>query len=105
MLLKIPIQSFSDLITNSSSEVFCTINADKNILDQIKEILEVVIKDDYNWDESAPYLKYLPIFPSRRPLIRSTPPFRCLSMIGWMEARSLARMAAMRSLWSSTIAL
>ena len=52
-----------------------------------------------------PYLKYLPIFPSRRPLIRSTPPFRCLSMIGWMEARSLARMAAMRSLWSSTIAL
>lgn len=58
MLLKIPIQSFSDLITNSSSEVFCTINADKNILDQIREILEVVIKGDYGWDESTPCLKY-----------------------------------------------
>lgn len=54
----IPIQSFSDVITNSSSEVFCTINANKDVINQIRDILETVIKDDYDWDESTPHLRY-----------------------------------------------
>lgn len=47
----IPIQSFSDLITNSSSEVFCTIAADKNIIKQIDSILSTVIPSSYDDDE------------------------------------------------------
>lgn len=54
----IPIQSFSDLITNSSSEVFCTITAEKDILKQIMDILSVVIKDN-SYDEYEPTIEYL----------------------------------------------
>ena len=41
VLLRINIQSFSDVITNSSSEIFCTITGDdlKAIYDLLKPIL------------------------------------------------------------------
>lgn len=56
-MLRIPIQSVSDIITNSSSEVFCTINANKDTLEQINKILSRVIRY-YNYDECEPSLRY-----------------------------------------------
>lgn len=56
-MLLIPIQSVSDIITNSSSEVFCTITADKEVLDKINSILSRVISD-YGYSEDDPLLKY-----------------------------------------------
>lgn len=56
-MLLIPIQSVSDIITNSSSEVFCTITADKDVLEQIKDILSRVIKD-YGYSDCDPVLSY-----------------------------------------------
>ena len=58
MQVIIPIQSFSDLVTNSSSEVFCTINANENTLKQIMTILSGVIKND-SYDEYEPTIEYL----------------------------------------------
>lgn len=37
--IKIPIQSFSDIITNSSSELFAIINSDNDTLDKIYELV------------------------------------------------------------------
>ena len=41
-MIKIPIQSFGDIITNSSSETFCTITSDEK-LDDIFKALTVII--------------------------------------------------------------
>ena len=38
----IPIQSYSDIITNSSSELFCTITSEKH-LKEIYEILDIIV--------------------------------------------------------------
>ena len=56
-MLVIPIQSISDIITNSSSEVFCTITADKDTLEQINDILSRVITD-YDYSEDDPVLSF-----------------------------------------------
>lgn len=56
-MLIIPIQSISNIITNSSSEVFCTITADKDTLEQINDILSRVITD-YDYSEDDPVLSY-----------------------------------------------
>lgn len=50
------IQSISDVITNSSSEVFCTITGSDEVLNKISEILKAVIPDDYYWEED-PHLR------------------------------------------------
>ena len=43
--ISIPIQSISDIITNSSSELFCTIHSDNNLL-PIYELVERLFPDD-----------------------------------------------------------
>ena len=42
MIIRIPIQSFGDIITNSSSETFCTITSDEK-LDDIFDALTTTI--------------------------------------------------------------
>ena len=44
-IIKIPIQSFGDIITNSSSETFCTITSDEK-LDEIYNALKAIIGED-----------------------------------------------------------
>ena len=52
--IRIPVQSVSDLITNSSSEVFCRISSD----DHLDEILELLRPLFNNYDaEMYPYLR------------------------------------------------
>lgn len=53
MKIKVKIQSVSDIITNSSSEVFCTITGKDT--KSIYEILSPLFKGD---PELAPYLDY-----------------------------------------------
>lgn len=55
-MLLIPIQSVSDIITNSSSEVFCTITANEDTLERIFDTLRMVIKEDC-YDEYEPCIK------------------------------------------------
>lgn len=45
MTVKFPIQSFIDIITNSSSETFCTITSDEK-LDEICEVLKAIIDSE-----------------------------------------------------------
>lgn len=50
MKILIPIQSVSDIITNSSSETFL-LDADKYQVEQVKEILQPIIKaNEFPWD-------------------------------------------------------
>lgn len=49
MLIIIPIQSLSDIITNSSSEIFCTIYSEEHLY-EIYRFLKAIIKDDYDDD-------------------------------------------------------
>lgn len=44
-MIKIPIQSFGDIITNSSSETFCIITSDEK-LDDIFTALKTIIKSE-----------------------------------------------------------
>ena len=44
-MIKIPIQSFGDIITNSSSETFCIITSDEK-LDDIFTALKTIIKSN-----------------------------------------------------------
>lgn len=56
MIIKIPIQSLSDLITNSSSEVFCEIT-DKNI-ECLYDFLKLLFPDDGWYDsQSVPTIR------------------------------------------------
>ncbi len=48
--LNIKIQSFSDIITNSSSETFCKITADKDVLAVIEDLLSPLFGDDDEYD-------------------------------------------------------
>lgn len=50
----IKVQSVSDIITNSSSEVFCRIESD-NSLELIKEILRPLFAPG-DWDDCSPFL-------------------------------------------------
>lgn len=52
--LRINIQSFSDVITNSSSEIFCTITG--NDLDSIYELLKPLFPSSYGYSEMEPTL-------------------------------------------------
>ncbi len=57
MKIIIPIQSFSDIITNSSSEVFCRITS-KNQLDKIFKFLsKLFIHDKYS--DEYPSIQYI----------------------------------------------
>ena len=47
--IKINIQSFSDIITNSSSELFCSVYGNDQInIDELKSILETIFVCDYD---------------------------------------------------------
>lgn len=50
----IPIQSFSDVITNSSSEIFCTISGAD--LDAIYELLKPLFPAGYGYSDMEPTL-------------------------------------------------
>lgn len=48
------IQSFSDVVTNSSSEIFCTITG--NDLDSIYELLKPLFPSSYGYSDMEPTL-------------------------------------------------
>lgn len=52
--IKIPIQSISDIITNSSSEIFQTISGSKEVIEQIEGILNPLFEQDGYYDEDIP---------------------------------------------------
>ena len=52
--VKIPIQSFSDIITNSSSEIFQTITGSKEVIEQIEKIFNPLFEQDSYYDEDVP---------------------------------------------------
>lgn len=54
--LRIKIQSFSDVITNSSSELFCTIFSD-NHLNDIYKFLKNIITDRYDGESISMCLR------------------------------------------------
>lgn len=54
VLLSINIQSFSDVVTNSSSEIFCTITG--NDLDSIYELLKPLFPSSYGYSDMEPTL-------------------------------------------------
>jgi len=70
--VKINIQSFSDIITNSSSELFCKVHANKEELGEIEYVLNSIFKDcdteadirDYTYNDDykeikcKPYVKF-----------------------------------------------
>lgn len=53
MKIKIQIQSVSDIITNSSSEVFCTITSG-NFINEIHELLKPLFGNDDFYDDINP---------------------------------------------------
>ena len=59
MRMEIPIQSFSDLITNSSSEIFQTIEGSEETINKVFGILSPLFKDDSWYDEDIPTMRVL----------------------------------------------
>lgn len=55
MIIKIPIQSFGDIITNSSSETFCTITSDEKLDDIFKALTAIIGSDGYSKDNICVY--------------------------------------------------
>lgn len=53
--MKIYIQSISDIITNSSSEVFCKITSENNLNDIYEFLKEIFPSDDYEMDPVVDY--------------------------------------------------
>ena len=51
--LLIPIQSFSNIITNSSSELFCIISGNEDVLEFIRNLLSNIM-DTEGYDEDYP---------------------------------------------------
>lgn len=45
LVIKIPLQSVSDIITNSSSELFCTVKGGKQTLEMIAKVLKGLIDE------------------------------------------------------------
>lgn len=63
MRLRLYIQSISDLITNSSTEVFCRLTVDKkDIMESIESYLSTITGDDYSirseYDSDKPYIDF-----------------------------------------------
>lgn len=59
VIVSIPIQSFSDIITNSSSEIFQTIKGSEETINKIYDILSPLFKDDSWYDEEVPTMRVL----------------------------------------------
>lgn len=55
MMVKIPIQSFGDIITNSSSETFCTITSDEKLDDIFKALKAIIGSEGYSEDNLCIY--------------------------------------------------
>lgn len=60
------IQSFSDVVTNSSSEIFCTITG--NDLDSIYELLKPLFPSSYGYSDMEPTL-YMVLLPYGFPMV------------------------------------
>ena len=58
----IPIQSISDVITNSSSELFCTIYS-KEHLDDIYEFFKEILDSKYSDDSISVYMEHKSNYP------------------------------------------
>lgn len=56
-IISIPIQSFSDIITNSSSEVFQTITGSEETINKVENIFRPLFKDDSWYDEDIPTMR------------------------------------------------
>lgn len=56
LTIKIPIQSFGDIITNSSSETFCIITSDEK-LEDIFKALKAIIGSGYSEDNIYFYIE------------------------------------------------
>lgn len=56
-VVKIPIQSFGDIITNSSSETFCTITSDEKLDDIFKALTAIIGSEGYSEDNLCVYKK------------------------------------------------
>ena len=57
MIIRIPIQSFGDIITNSSSETFCTITSEEKLEDIYKALTAIIGSDGYSEDNICIYKK------------------------------------------------
>lgn len=57
--IKIPIQSISDIITNSSSEIFQTISGSEEVINKIKDIFSPLFEEDGWYDEDVPIMRVL----------------------------------------------
>lgn len=55
IMVKIPIQSFGDIITNSSSETFCTITSDEKLDDILKALKVIIGSEGYSEDNLCIY--------------------------------------------------
>lgn len=55
IMVKIPIQSFGDIITNSSSETFCTITSDEKLDDIFKALKAIIGSEGYSEDNLCIY--------------------------------------------------
>ena len=55
--IKVLIQSFSDIITNSSSEIFQTISGSEEVIKQIEDIFHPLFKEDGWYDEDIPTMR------------------------------------------------
>lgn len=55
----INIQSFSDIITNSSSELFCTVSGNEDVILFINNLLSNLFKDDEYYSEDTPTYRLL----------------------------------------------
>ena len=55
VMVKIPIQSFGDIITNSSSETFCTITSDEKLDDIFKALKVIIGSEGYSEDNLCIY--------------------------------------------------
>ena len=55
----INIQSFSDIITNSSSELFCTVSGNEDVILFINNLLSSLFKDDEYYSEDTPTYSFL----------------------------------------------
>lgn len=55
IMVKIPIQSFGDIITNSSSETFCTITSDEKLDDIFKALKAIIGSEGYSEDNLCVY--------------------------------------------------
>lgn len=54
-MVRIPIQSFGDIITNSSSETFCTITSDEKFDDIFKALTAIIGSEGYSEDYLCVY--------------------------------------------------